>query len=149
MMEKTFLNPATNKEWRIEIDGHTIRTCLNGGKVKEILCDSAFQVRSKAASAMMGQMRKGFVYQNRDAAVGQARCHRFVGKDSNGFMPLAAALTRDDFFLTRVVGDFEDEILYHFDGSGEILETVSLGAKRMTYEQVPVSYTHLTLPTIA
>ena len=136
MIEKTFLNPATNKQWRIEIDGHTIRTCLNGGKVKEILCDSAFQVRSKAASAMMGQMRKGFVYQNRDAAVGQARCHRFVGKDSNGFMPLAAALTRDDFFLTRVVGDFEDETLYHFDGSGESLETVSLGAKRMTYEQV-------------
>ena len=136
MIEKTFLNPATNKQWRIEIDGHTIRTCLNGGKVKEILCDSAFQVRSKAASAMMGQMRKGFVYQNPDAAVGQARCHRFVGKDSNGFMPLAAALTRDDFFLTRVVGDFEDETLYHFDGSGEILETVSLGAKRMTYEQV-------------
>ena len=136
MIEKTFLNPATNKQWRIEIDGHTIRTCLNGGKVKEILCDSAFQVKSKAASAMMGQMRKGFVYQNPDAAVGQARCHRFVGKDNNGFMPLAAALTRDDFFLTRVVRDFEDETLYHFDGSGEILETVSLGAKRMTYEQV-------------
>ena len=35
-----------------------------------------------------------------------------------------------------MVGDFEDETLYHFDGSGEILETVSLGAKRMTYEQV-------------
>ena len=86
MIEKTFLNPATNKKWRIEIDGHIIRTCLNGGKVKEILCDSAFQVKSKAASAMMGQMRKGFVYQNPDAAVGQARCHRFVGKDSNGFM---------------------------------------------------------------
>ena len=101
MMEKTFLNPATNKQWRIEIDGHTVRTCLNGGKVKEILCDSAFQVKSKTASAMMSQMRKGFVYQNPDAAVGQARCHRFVGKDSNGFMPLAAALTRDDFFLTR------------------------------------------------
>ena len=136
MIEKTFLNPTTNKQWRIEIDGHTIRTCLNGGKVKEILCDSAFQVRSKAASAMMGQMRKGFVYQNPDAAVGQARCHRFVGKDSNGFMPLAASPARDDFFLTRVVGDFEDETLYHFDGSGESLETVSLGAKRMTYEQV-------------
>ena len=136
MIKKTFLTPATNKQWRIEIDGHTIRTCLNGGKVKEILCDSAFQVKSKAASAMMGQMRKGFVYQNPDAAVGQARCHRFVGKDSNGFMPLATSLTRDDFFLTRVVGDFEDETLYHFDGSGEILETVSLGAKRMTYEQV-------------
>ena len=64
MIKKTFLNPATNKQWRIELDGHTIRTCLNGGKVKEILCDSAFQVKSKAASAMMGQMRKGFVYQN-------------------------------------------------------------------------------------
>ena len=135
-MEKTFLNPATSKQWRIEIDGLAIRTCLNGGKVKEILCDSAFQVKSKAASAMMGQMRKGFVYQNPDAAVGQVRCHRFVGKDSNGFMPLATSPERDDFFLTRVAGDFEDEILYHFDGSGEILETVSLGAKRMTYEQV-------------
>ena len=33
-MEKTFLNPATNKQWQIEIDGLTIRTCLNGGKVK-------------------------------------------------------------------------------------------------------------------
>ena len=86
-MEKIFLNPVTNKQWRIEIDGHTIRTCLNGGKVKEILCDSVFQVKSKTASAMMSQMRKGFVYQNPDAAVGQARCHRFVGKDSNGFMP--------------------------------------------------------------
>ena len=136
MIERTFINPATNKQWRIEIDGYTIRTCLNGGKIREILCDSTFQVKSKAASAMMSQMRKGFVYQNPDAAVGEARCHRFIGKDSNGFMPLAAALTRDDFFLTRVVGDFEDEILYHFDGSGEILETVSLGGKRMTYEQV-------------
>ena len=136
MMERTFLNPATNKRWRIEMDGHTIRTCLNGGKVKEILCDSAFQVRSKAASAMMGQMRKGFVYQNPDAAVGQARCHRFVGKDSSGFMPLATSPEKNDFFLTRVAGDFKDEILYHFDGSGEILESVSLGARRMTYEQV-------------
>lgn len=136
MMEKTFINPATSKQWWIEIDGYTIRTCLNGGKIKETLCDSAFQVRSKAASAMMGQMRKGFVYQNPDAAVGEARCHRFVGKNSNGFMPLATALTRDDFFLTRMAGDFEDEILYHFDGGGEILETISLGAKRMTYEQV-------------
>ena len=61
MMERTFLNPATNKQWRIELDGHTIRTCLNGGKVKEILCDSAFQVKSKAASAMMGQMRKAIL----------------------------------------------------------------------------------------
>ena len=50
MIEKVFLNPATNKQWRIEIDGLTIRTCLNGGKVKELVCDSAFQVKSRAAS---------------------------------------------------------------------------------------------------
>ena len=136
MIEKTFLNPATNKQWRIEIDGHTIRTCLNGGKVKEILCDSTFQVRSKASSVMMGQMRKGFVYQNPDAAVGQARCHRFVGKDSNGFMPLATTLTRDDFFLTRIAAISWTRSFITSMAAGEILETVSLGAKRMTYEQV-------------
>ena len=87
MIEKTFLNPATNKQWRIEIDGHTIRTCLNGGKVKEILCDSAFQVKSKAASAMMGQMRKGFVYQNRDAAVGQARAIGLSARTATALCP--------------------------------------------------------------
>ena len=64
------------------------------------------------------------------------KCHGAGIVTADEDMPLAAALTRDDFFLTRVVGDFEDETLYHFDGSGEILETVSLGAKRMTYEQV-------------
>ena len=52
MMGRTFLNPTTNNQWRIELDGHTIRTCLNGGKVKEILCDSAFQVKNKAASSI-------------------------------------------------------------------------------------------------
>ena len=122
MIERTFLNPATNRQWQIEIDGHTIRTCLNGGKVKEILCDSTFQVKNKAASSMMGQMRKGFVYQNPDAAVGQARYHRFVGKDSNGFMPLATSPERDDFFLTRIAGDFEDEILYHSMAAGRSLK---------------------------
>ena len=133
---KIFINPTTNKKWQIVIDGQIIQTCLNGGKVKEIQCDSAFQVKSKASSAMMGQMRKGFVYQNSDAAFGEAQYHLYIGKDSNGFMPLAASMTRDDFFLTRAVGDFEDEILYHFATNGEIIETVSLGAKRITYEQV-------------
>ena len=136
MTGKIFINPATNKQWRIEIDGHTVRTCPHGGKVKELLCNSDFQVKNKAVSAMMSQMRKGFVYQNPNAAIGEAQCHRFVGKDSNGFMPLAASIKRDDFFLTRVIGDFEDEILYHFDKNGDINETLSLGAKRMTYEQI-------------
>ncbi len=145
MIEKTFVNPATTKQWRIEMDDLTIRTCLNGGKVKEILCDSSFKAKSKAASAMMGQMQKGFIYQKPNAAFGEAKCHRYIGKDSNGFMPLAATSARDDFFLTRVVGDFEDELLYHFDENGDILETISLGAKRMTYEQILCSNNTLLL----
>ena len=93
-MERIFLNPATNKQGQIEIDGQTIRTCLNDGKIKEILCDSAFQVKSKSSSAMMGQMRKGFVYQNPTAAFGEALCHRSIGKDSNGFPPGHRSHTR-------------------------------------------------------
>lgn len=136
VVEKIFQNPSTSKQWRIEIDGQTIRICLDGGKIKEFQCDSEYQVKSKAASAMMGQMRKGFIHQNLEASIGEARCHRYVGKDCNGFMPLATTYTQDDFFLTRVVGDFEDETLYHFDGNGAILEKISLGSKRMTFEQV-------------
>ncbi len=49
-MEKTFANPIINKRWHIRIDEQTIQTCLSGGKVKEVLCDSAFQVKSKAAN---------------------------------------------------------------------------------------------------
>ena len=30
MIEKTFLNPTTNKQWRIEIDGHM--ATVTGGK---------------------------------------------------------------------------------------------------------------------
>lgn len=33
MIEKIFIHPTTNKQWRMEIDGQTIRTRLNGGKV--------------------------------------------------------------------------------------------------------------------
>ena len=36
MQMKDFFNRTTNKHWQIEIDGQTIRTCLNGGKIKEI-----------------------------------------------------------------------------------------------------------------
>ncbi len=134
-MKKTFINPVTGKEWWITVDGLKINTCLNNGKVKEIICEANWQLKSKASSAMMEQMRKGFIYQNPDAPLGEATCHQFVGKNHNGFMPIAASITRDDFFITRIVGDFEDERLYHFDKDGNTLETVSLGAKRMTFEQ--------------
>lgn len=35
MQMKNFFNRTTNKHWQIEIDGQAIRTCLNGGKIKE------------------------------------------------------------------------------------------------------------------
>lgn len=134
--KKTFIHPETSKEWWIEAENQTIRTCLNNRKVKEIICDSDYAVKNKASQEMMGKMRKGFVYQNPDAAFGEARCHRFVGRGYNGFLPIAASLAREDFYVTRIVGDFEDELLYHFDENGTVLETISLGEKRMTYGQV-------------
>lgn len=51
MQMKNFFNRTTNKHWQIEIDGQAIRTCLNGGKIKEIFCDSDVQVRNKACWA--------------------------------------------------------------------------------------------------
>ena len=76
-------------------------------------------------------MRKGFVYQNPDA-VGQGGAIGLSERTATVFM--ATAPHGMTSFLTRVAGDFEDEILYHFDGNGEILETDSPDAKRMTYE---------------
>ncbi len=134
-MKKTFVNPQTNKEWWIETEGHIIKTCLNNGKAKEIVCSGDYQLKSKSSSAMMEQMRKGFIYQNPQAEFGEVICYQFVGRDHNGFMPIAASVTNEDFYVTRVVGDFEDETLYHFDEQGNVINTVSLGAKRMTYEQ--------------
>lgn len=135
-IEKTFINPDTGKEWWIEIDGHKVRHCLNHGKIKEDTYDSDFDTKNRAARTILEKMRKGFVYQNPNAAFDEAKCHQFVGKYYNGFMPIAAATTRDDFYITRIMGDFEDEILYHFDINCNITEKVSLGAKRMTYKQV-------------
>jgi hypothetical protein len=134
-MKKVFVNPETNKEWWIETEGLKIRTCLNNGKIKEIVCEE-YQRNSKPAGAMIAQMSKGFIYQNAQAGFGEAICHHFVGRANNGFWPIATSAEKEDFFITRIVGDFEDETLYHFDRNGNVLETVSLGAKRMTYEQI-------------
>jgi hypothetical protein len=77
MQMKNFFNRTTNKHWQIEIDGQTIRTCLNSGKIKEIFCDSDFQVRNKASSLMMGQMRKGSVFQDPKATFGDVKRNDF------------------------------------------------------------------------
>lgn len=136
LYKKIFTNHILNKKWSIEIDGQTIRTCLNNGKIKEITFDNEYKLKSKASSEMMGKLCKGFSYHNKDAKFGEVKCYQFVGRAFNGFMPIATSTEYEDFFVTRIVGDFEDEILYHFDEDGNILEKVSLGAKRMTYNQV-------------
>lgn len=134
--KKTFFNPDTSKEWWVEIEGYNVKSCLNNGKIKELICKSDYDVKNKTSQIIMEKMRKGFIYQNPKAIFGEVKSHRFVGKAYNGFMPIAASLSREDFFITRIVGDFEDEILYHFDEDGNLLEKQSLGANRMTYRQV-------------
>ena len=134
--KKIFINPDTFKEWWIEIEDHNVKSCLNNGKIKEVICESDYDVKDKASKIIMEKMRKGFIYQNPEAIFGEAKCYQFVGKHYNGFMPIAASISREDFFITRIVGDFEDEVLYHFDENGNVIEKQSLGEKRMTYKQV-------------
>ncbi|MCM1257021.1 MAG: hypothetical protein NC307_04130 [Roseburia sp.] len=134
--KKTFINPDTSKEWWVEVEDYHIKSCLNNGKIKEFTYINDYDVRNKTSQIIMEKMRKGFIYQNANAAFGEVKSYQFVGRAYNGFMPIAASLSREDFFITRIVGDFVDEILYHFDGNGNWIEKQSLGAKRMTYSQV-------------
>lgn len=135
MIEKTFINPVTNKHWQIEIDGKTIRTCLNGGKVKEILCESNYWTQVKAGTVMMGQLRKGFIYRNPDAAFGEAKYHGY-DKKHTGAMVLATSHTRDDFFLMQDANYEEEEILCHLNESGEIIEMFPMGVKRYSQDMI-------------
>ncbi|WP_411655643.1 hypothetical protein [Anaeromassilibacillus sp. SJQ-1] len=86
---------------------------------------------------MMGQMRKGFVYQNLDAAVGEARCHRFVlertATASCHWLLPSHGMTSS---VTRVAGDFEDEILITSMATGNPSKRFPWAPRRMTYEQI-------------
>ncbi len=130
--ELTLFNPNTQKYWQIEVDGNKVRTCLNHGKNKEK--QEQYPV-DKAIQAVMAQFRKGFVYINPNAAIGEPIMHRYVdnGQAYTGFMPIAARTDREDFYIVRVIGNFEDEILYHYHSDGQLLSKYHLGAKRMTY----------------
>lgn len=59
--------------------------------------------------------------------------HTFLGKNYTGFLPIAARDDREDFYVLRVVGQFEDEILFHYKEDGTLLSKVSFGADRMTF----------------
>lgn len=129
----TLFNPVTKKYWNIEIDGTIIRTCLNHGAIKETK-ELKYPV-DKAIQAVMAQFRKGFIYTNPSADVGEAIFHCYIDKRQSytGFMPIAARPDRDDFYIVRVIGKFEDEILYHYHADGKLLSKNQLGPKRLTY----------------
>lgn len=132
-MKKIFYDPETGKEWWIEVDGNIIRSCLNNGKIKEKEEENA---RNKVISEIMAKMRKGFIYRNPDASFGEPLLHCFLEKAYTGSMPLAVHPEREEFYAIRTVGDFEDELLFQFDGDGNLVNRYSLGAKRMTYNAV-------------
>lgn len=98
-MKKSFLNPQTNKKWEIEVDGNCIKTCLNNGKVKEIICNSNYQLKSKSSSAMVAQMKKGFVYYNEDAPAFMPITHVFLSSEYTGFMCCSMAFTKNNLVI--------------------------------------------------
>lgn len=130
-----------NKTWSIEIESESeesktaiIRTCFNHGRITEKIFEGTpYDRKNKYIQKIMAQLRKGYVYKNPDANDWEPCFHGFVDKPYTGFMPIAANKKRGDFYLIRVKGDFEDEIIYHYDENGNLLDQNSLGAKRLTY----------------
>lgn len=130
-----------NKTWNIEIESEAkeseaaiIRTCFNHGKITEkIFQGTPYDRNKKYIQKVMAQLRKGYIYNNPSANAWEPCFHRFVDRPYTGFMPIAANKERSDFYLIRVKGDFEDEIIYHYDENGNLLDQNSLGAKRLTY----------------
>lgn len=129
----TLFNPVTKKYWNIEIDGTIIRTCRNHGAVKET--EELNYPVDKAIQAVTAQLKKGFIYTNPSANVGEAIFHCYIDKRQSytGFLPIAARTDRDDFYIVRVIGKFENEILYHYNADGQLLSINQLDSKRLAY----------------
>lgn len=129
------------KIWSIELEAESeksetavFRTCFQHGKVTErIFHGTPFDRKRQYIQMIMKQLRKGYVYQNPDADEWEPLFHGYVDKTYTGFMPIVTNKNRSDFYVIRVKGDFEDEILYHYDENGNLLDQSSLGAKRLTY----------------
>lgn len=131
--KKHFTNIENGKDWWIEITDTGFLTCLNNGKVKETICKSDYEIKSKSASAMRAQMKKGFVYKNVDAAPFEVISHVYVTDGYTGFMPIGASENRDDFFVVGFKKDIEEEFAINIMPTGEILNRISLGKNRLSY----------------
>lgn len=74
---QTFINPDTSKEWWVEIEGYNVKSCLNNGKIKELICKSDYDVKNKTSQIIMEKIRKGFIYQNPKAIFGEVKSYCF------------------------------------------------------------------------
>ena len=133
---KTFINKKNKKIWQIEITDTGFLTCLNHGKVKETVCKNEFDIRSKSASAMRTQMKKGFIYQNSEAAAFEPISQVWVTDSYTGFMPIGANKLQDNFYVVGVEKEFVDEYVLHMMPTGEIVNKFSLGEQRLSYNVV-------------
>lgn len=132
--EKILINPETEKEWWISIDGACIRTSLNHRKIKEQIIEQ--RTEDKAIQLLCAQLRKGYLYYNPHANFSEPILHQFLDRAYTGAMPLAARPDTNEFYAIRTIGNFEDEILYHFGENGRLLHEYHLGSKRNTYQAV-------------
>ncbi|MGN0466001.1 MAG: hypothetical protein ACI4F9_06580 [Lachnospiraceae bacterium] len=135
-MKYEFLNPQTGKKWRIEIQRNIIQTYSNNRKWKRVYNDE-IEAKKEFKKKILSHLRKGFIYLNPAARWGEIRTQFSLGRNSyTGFMPIATREDRDDFFVLYIVGDFEDEILCHYNEDGKLLSKYSLGADRLSYKIV-------------
>ena len=127
------INSETNKIWTITVDGESITTQLDNRKPKTITDEFP---DLKARQLIMGQMKKGFVYSSPEADVWNPCYRTYINKVYTGFMPIASNKNRSDFYVIHVVGQFEDEIISHYDNSGQLLDSFHLGKDRLTYRAI-------------
>lgn len=66
------------------------------------------------------------------AAIGEPIYHKFLKKDYTGFLPLVVNECNENFYVLQVVGQFKNEILYHFKKEGSLLSNHNLGPARLT-----------------
>ncbi len=110
-----------------------IQTYSNNRKWKRIYNDE-IEAKKEFKKKLLSHLRKGFIYLNPVAKWGEIRTQFSLEKSSyTGFMPIATREDRDDFFVIYMVGDFEDEILCHYNEDGKLLSKYSLGADRFSY----------------
>lgn len=135
------INPNNNKTWHIEIESESeesktamIRTCINHGRITEKVFEGTpYDRKNKFVQTVMAKFRKGYIYNNPNANEWEPCFHGYVDKPYTGFLPIAVNKARSDFYLLRIKNDFEDEIIYHYDENGTLLDWNGLGAKRLTY----------------